>query len=276
MNTYNYNKMGTQCVLYKELYGDKTLIPIATSFVGANGTVSVPPNPTDLLNWQRKFHSYFPEHNSLAAFIWDAGTTDSKDVTQGMSTNPTLLNYARELNNDAIRGLRGNSPTFIYTTMRAAELNVNELPRDKDGTLEGANDDIRYYSIINVGSGVDARRQSFAAQGIAVRKTGGTIAYRCPKVNKIRVLGTYQNYADNTAATFQLVTSTADFFYFDDTANNFQVLDTKSNVANLASVELWGASAANSTLQSFGIRFLPGSSYPIFFKFLRNTYIIGF
>lgn len=272
MNTFNYNKMGTQTALYKELYGDKTIIPIATTFIGGGGKYGIPPNEKDLLAWQRKFYSYFPEHNNVAAFIWDIGG----DITVSVNTNTTLLNFAHEINSDAIRGQRGNSATFIYSTMKPAELIHNQLPRDKDGTLEGVNDDIRYYSIINAGAGLDARRQTFGTQGISVRKTGGTIAYRCPKVSKIRILGTYQNYADTTTATFQLITSTADYFYFDATSNNIQILGTNSNTANLSSVELWGTSDANSYFQSFGIRFLPNAAYPNFFKFLRNTYIAGF
>lgn len=273
MKTYNYNRMGTQVALYKEIYAGKTIIPISTSFFSHDGSYGYPnQNAKELIEWQKKFYSYFSEDNSVASFIWDSGG----DVDAGMNSNSILRDYAVEINNDAIRNLRGKSQTFIYMTNRPSDLNANELPRKKDGTNDAINDDISYYSIINVGNALDERRQTFGTQGIAVRKNGGTIAYRCPQVNKIRLVGIYHNYGDNTTATFQLLTSEADYYYFDATTNNIQVLATASNIPNLSTIELWGISNSNSNFKSFGIRFTPSTSYPNFFKFLQNTYILGF
>ncbi len=252
---YNYNRMGTQSALYRELYSGKTIIPITTAFAGSDIG-----NATGLIEWQKKFHSYFGDHNAVAAFIWDTGA----NVTDSMNTNSTFLAYAKTINDIAIGGLKGYSPTFVYRTGRSSNLNVNELPNK--GT------DINYYSIVNAGVATDNRRQTFAEQGICVRNSGGIISYRCPDVSRIRVLGTYHNYADTTGASFQLLTSNADYYYFDANVNNVQVLDTATGVANLSSVELWGY----GDLKSFGIQFTPASSHPLFFKFVKNAYIAGF
>jgi hypothetical protein len=261
--TYNYNKMGTQSALYRELYPGKTIIPVATTFAGGSVFGDAP----ELMDWQKKFFSYFGEHNSVAAFVWDTGG----DVTESINTNSVFLDYAKTINEIAIRGVKGRSQTFVYSTAKPSNLNVNELP-NKDLMDPGAETRIRYFSIINVGTGVNERQQTFAEQGIAVRDTGGIISYRCPDVKRIRLVGDYHNYADTTRATFQLLTSNADYYYYNATVNNVQVLATATNVANLTTIELWGY----GDLKSFGIQFSPENSYVNYFKFLKNAYIAGF
>jgi len=262
---YNANKIGLQSALYKELYPGKTIIPIITAFSGGNGQFGYSP---DLIQLTQTFYGYFGENHCTAAFIWDNG--EGTDVVEGIRDQVNYLNLVKLMNSIAQNGLKGKKETFVYRTHRASRL--------IQATLGLNNPDICLYSIMNIGEGKSNREQNFSAQGIAIRKNGGIMAFQCPTVHTIRFVARYINYVDLSPISCDLIGSEGDYFYENDQTNNVVVLAKAKTVNTHQIIDLWadGSNMPFHNFNSIGIHVQAQSNNEFFMKFIQEGYIAGF
>jgi hypothetical protein len=125
------------------------------------------------------------------------------------------------------------------------------------------------FATVNVGSAIDARKQTFAISGLAANNLGGNFASNLSSLGNVTVILQYQSTQGiGDTATVALLSSSADFY--ENTSAPSATTNTYYDSKLLAPLSYYRTNQNISTYEAVGIKFTPTVTLAFPWRMLTN------
>lgn len=223
------------------------LIPTVGLFTGDDLS-----NKEKQISFAKKFFAM--GDGSYFCFAWDSSTADP--AQNDIISDQDFYDAAKTLN-----GIWVNTPYHneVYLFGSGVGLNGALLAYDQ----RYSSTDVKPFAVVNAGSAIDERRQTFSDSGFAFRNNGGTLALQIKNKGYLIVSMAYRNYADGSAPTTFTVFTTPDDFY---SSSDVYSVTLNPNSGKTSGIEM-------NKKSSIGLRITPSASNAYFHKFISGYFI---
>lgn len=187
------------------------------------------------------------------SFAWDASSSDPS--LEDITTNTTLYE-ACKLFNFAPPHKQYDFEINVF----GQSSGLNSLMNIYDKSYSSIN--TKPYAVINAGSAIDDRRQTFENRGIGIANNGGNFAFDIKSLGYIGMTLFFYNYVDGGNVTVKPFQTPNDFYTIEDLDN--KTLNHSNGFTSGYQV---------STNKTLGLSLVPSTSNEFYFKFASGAIV---
>lgn len=216
------------------------------------------------INFSKDF-ARLSNNGDVCVFTYDASTQSGSSVTEDLSNNASLRTAWGICSEQAINEYKVTYKSYIfYNGQKMGDL--LEL-YNKDYT----NADVYPWSVTDVGSAVNTRKQDFGMTGLAIANTGGIFAAKPASRGCVVAWVNHQTVWPAQTLDISMLSTTADFYA--NASSPAVDTNTLSSTQTVSQSNQYGAISLPEEGLGFGLSVIPSASETNPFKMLEGTII---